>query len=310
MRAAWAVACAAVLAALVTAAQPAAAKGDNAGTLGAGGRARGDISRDAGETDRITVTLDAGALVTVRFSATFAASVAVTGPDGTPVDLGGSGPKIRVVDLPATASGAYVFAIASSDGSQGVYTLLVRERWERVLAVSGAGAQTVDVAMPAGGTLACVVRSAPGAAGHPRIAGLESPDGHELLQTPLEAGRVVKLPAQATPVAGVYHLAIDTTDAGSAWSGRITRTVRAVATTQLDLRNGLDVVSFSGDGVARVFSQNCGRCHGWALSYAGVREFIARALPRIVGGSMPPGGRLPASQIALIRTWIQTGKAH
>jgi hypothetical protein len=287
------------------------AKGDNAGSLGAGGHARGDISHDTGETDRVTVSLDEGALLDVTFSASFAAAVAVTGPEGQPVELAGaSGSKWRVVDRPVTASGAYVFAIASGDGSQGVYTLAVRQRWERAVAIAGTGAATVDVDMPAGGTLACVVRGAAGASGHPRIAGLEDPAGQEMLQAPVVAGRVVKLPPQHATVAGVYHLKIDATDGTSAWTGRVLRVVPKPAPTALDLTNGLDVVSFSGDGVARVFSQRCGQCHGWALSYVGVREFIGRAMPRILGGSMPPGGRLPASEVALIRTWIKTGKAR
>jgi hypothetical protein len=296
---------------LVLAPSAALAKGDNAGDLAAGGRVKGDISRDQGETDRITVTLDAGAALTIRFSASFRAHLDVGGPDGSPVDLGlQDGARTSVVGRPVATGGAYVVAVSSADGSQGLYTLVVKQAWPRRVTVDGAGRQVVDVAMPANGALAAVVRAAPGASGHPEIVGLDDPADNAILGNPIIAtGAAARLPRTTVDASGVYHLTVDATDGASAWKATLTRQVGRSAQASLDLKNGLDQVSFRGDGVGAVFAHRCSSCHGFAASYGGVRGNLGKILPRVSGRSMPPGGGLSDREIALIFSWVRTGRA-
>ena len=68
-------------------APPARAVGDQTGELGGGGTARGDISREVGETDRVGVDLIAGEPINVTFTAGFHSTFVCTDPDGTTVDL-------------------------------------------------------------------------------------------------------------------------------------------------------------------------------------------------------------------------------
>jgi hypothetical protein len=301
-----------VLGSLVFAPPGAYAKGNNAGDLGSGGRVKGDISRDAGETDLIAVTLDEGAALTIRFSASFTAHLVVSGPDGSPVDVGAKdGSRVIVPGRLVATGGRYEIAISSADGSQGLYSLVVKQGWPRTLTVAGAGRQVVDVALPAQAKLACVVRAAPGAAGHPEIVALDDPADTGLLQSPIVATRnAAKLPATPVTLSGVYHLTVDATDGTSAWKAIVTRALPAATRTSLDLKNGLDQVSFRDDGVGAVFSRRCSDCHGWATSYGGVRAHLDRALARISQKSMPPGGGLSDREIALIVSWVRTGKAH
>lgn len=288
------------------------AKGDASGSLGSGGRARGDISRDAGETDRITATLAAGALVTIRLSAGFDASLAVARPDGTPVDVGAStGSKVTVTDRPVETGGDWTFAVSSHDGSQGAYTLSVKQRWPRAVAVSGTGEQVVDVPVPAGARLSGTVRAAAGTSGRLRFVRIDGPGGESLLAQPIEAsGAVARLPRTTIPTAGLCHLTVGATETDAAWAGTLRIAAPAVRPTQLRLANGLDAVSFARAGVGTVFRRRCSGCHPWATGYRGVRAMAGAAYPRIRAGVMPPDGRLPADEIALIRAWIATGKAR
>ena len=294
---------------LVLSTSPVEAAGDASGSLGSGGRAKGDISRGANETDRTTVDLVEGARLTLRFSAGFQPTFVLTDPNDAPVDLGAqSGTRVQVTDLPVPATGTYTATISSADGSQGFYSLAVRQVWSRKLTVSGSGLQRLDVPMPPGGRLAAAVH---GAAGQPEISALEDPAGGALLTAPIvTSGHTAKLPATTTPVGGIYHLTVDTADHASPWTATLTRTTPASPATQLKLSNGLDVVSYSNDGVGALFARRCGRCHGWASSYAGVRSYVFRALGRIQSGSMPPDGPLARTDVALIRAWIATGRAH
>jgi len=288
---------------------PVRASGDASGSLGSGGRAKGDIARDSGETDRITVDLTQGASLTLRFSAGFQATFILTDPNGAPVDLGvQSATRVRVTDLPVPATGTYTAAIASADGSQGFYQLSVRQLWPRKLAISGTGHTRVDVPMPPGGRLAAVVH---GGAGEPEITALEDSAGDALLAAPIvTSGHTAKLPPTDASAGGIYHLTIDTADPSSAWTGVVTRTTPASPSTDLKLSNGLAVVSYFNDGVGTLLARRCGHCHGWASSYGGARSYIRHALGRIVSGSMPPDGPLARADIALIRAWIATGRAR
>jgi len=288
---------------------PARASGDASGSLGSGGRARGDIARGTGETDRITIDLVEGASLTLRFSAGFQATFVLTDPDGAPVDLGvQTATRVEAADFPVPATGTYTATIASPDGSQGFYALSVRQLWSRKLTISGTGHMRVDVPMAAGGRLAAVVH---GDAGQPEISALEDPTGAALLTAPiLTSGHAAKLPPTTASAGGVYHLTIDTADPASAWTAVVTRTTPASPATHLKLSNGLAVVSYTNDGVGALLAHRCGRCHGWASSYGGARSYIQHAIGRIVAGSMPPDGPLSRADVALIRAWIATGRAR
>jgi len=282
--------------------------GDASGALGSGGTAHGDIAKRAGETDHVTIELDAGATLVVDLRATFQATLVLADPDGAPVDLGTTAGTRLSASIPVATAGLYTFAIASADGTQGIYALRVRQSWPHTIAISGSGAQEVDVPMPAGAKLSGVVGRRRGASGAPRIDGLLDPNGMEMLAEPLEAkGNVVRMPPASTTAAGVYRLRIGTTDGSSAWTGTLRRRVPHQAPTSLRLANGLDALSFRADGVGAVFSTHCAPCHGWATSYGSVRGNARAALGRMLSGAMPPGGGLSRAEIALVQAWIKTG---
>jgi hypothetical protein len=285
------------------------ASGDESGSIGAGGTVNGDISKAPGETDRIALQLDAGATLEITLRTTFTATVVVTGPDAIPLALALDGRGRRRGSIVVAAGGAHELAISSADGSQGLYTLIAKQKWPRDIPISGTGTQTIAVGAPAGARLACTVEPANGQSGAPEIAGLVDPDGAAMLASPIPmSGRAAKLPPTTASVAGTYHLTIATTDGASRWVGRITRTVPHTAPVALRLKNGLDTISFRDDGVGGVFARHCASCHDWASSYAGVRLYANAARARIVGGSMPPGGGLTATEIGLVKAWIATGR--
>lgn len=294
--------------ALLAVASSASAAGDASGHLGSGGTVRGDVSKAPGETDRITIDLDAGATLDLTLKATFQASLVLTDPTSTPVDLGFAGgtrfrTRVQIVD-----PGTYQLAIASVDGTQGGYTIIAKERWARTLRISGSGMQVIGVPVPAGSKVACVVAAARGAAQPPEILGLIDPNGASLLEGAITPkGKTARLAPTAVAAAGIYDLTIAPTDGSSAWAGRVTRILPHVAPTSLNLTNGLTVVSFGADGVGAFFASHCASCHGFASSYAGVRGHARDALARMASGSMPPGGGVSAGDIGLVRAWIATG---
>lgn len=301
----------AALAALLVPAAPARAKGDATGTLAGGGRAKGDISADAGETDRISVEFAAGQAVDVTFSAGFTPALSLVAPSGADVDLGFRGTrKHKVRALAVAETGTHEFRVASADGSQGTYSLVVRPKWTKAIQVAGAGPQSIDVEVPAGSKLgASVLRATKSDAG-PSITSVLDPAGTELLTSPVLAKRGrATLAARTIGEAGTCRITIEPPDGTSAWKGAVTRRAPAVAQTSLSLVNGLDVVAYS-DGLNVIFSNRCGGCHAWAHSYAGVRGYASQSLSRIRSGNMPPGGRLPPEQVALIDSWIRTGRTR
>jgi len=286
----------------------ASAGGDASGHLGSGGTARGDISESPGETDRITIDLDAGATLDLTLKATFRASLVLTDPASTPIDLEFAGGTRFRTTVQIVEPGTYQLAISSVDGTQGGYTLIAKERWTRALPISGSGMQVVAVPLPAGSRIACVVAAARGAAAPPEIVGLADPNGASLLQGAIAPkGRAARLAPTTVTGAGIYDLTIAPIDGTSAWVGRVTRIVPHVVPTSLRLANGLTEVSFSGDGVGALFMSRCASCHGFASSYGGVRGHARDALARMASGSMPPGGGVSAAEIGLVRAWIATG---
>ncbi|MCE9638392.1 MAG: hypothetical protein K8T90_22045 [Planctomycetes bacterium] len=301
----------AALAAAAFSPTTARATGDMIGSLGSGGVAKGDISLKAGETDRIGADLDAGTTADIAFSASFQATLVFTDPDGKTVNTGfTSGTKLKLKAFPIATAGTYAFAVSSADGSQGVYSLVVKENWAKTIPIDGFGRQTIDFSMPASGKISAVVTRGKSAPGRPRILDLSSPGG-PLLPAPIEPkGNSVKLPAVPTTQAGWYHLTVAADDSISSFQGKITRTVRASKPAHVSLINGIDAVSWSNAGVDNVFKRNCAGCHSWAGSWGGARAYARNALGRMKSGNMPPGGRVPAEQISLVQQWIATGTAR
>ena len=282
------------------------AEGDATGSLAAGGTAHGDISSRAGEHDGITVDAGQGATLRVSLRASFAARLEVTDPDGAPAGVA-SGRRIDLALAVATA-GTYTLAVQSADGSQGTYTLAAKPQWPRTIQIAGAGQHAIDVGLPAGAKLSCIVTGARGAAAPPRIVGLDGPDGAPLLAGVIEPrGSIARLGPTVAPTAGIYRLTIAPSDGASAWSGRVVRTLPRLRPVALRLTNGLTPISFRAGGVGAVFAQHCAGCHGWATSLDGVRAYASGALSRMASGSMPPSGGVSAREIALVRTWIATG---
>ena len=282
------------------------AAGDATGRVGPRSTVTGDISRTAGETDRITVDLGIGAALVVNFHATFSATLTLSDPDGAPVPVVLSGGRRGRASVEIARAGTYEIAIASADGTQGLSRLGLKQVWPRMVPISGSGSATIDFGMPAGGKMSCILSPGAGASGPPEITHLVDPGSLELLSSPVVGGRVTKLLPTTASVEGMYHLTIDA-DGTGAWTGRLMRRVPRVAPDTLKLANGLDTVSFRGDGVGAVFSRHCESCHGWASSYGGVRQYARAAVGRMATGVMPPGGGVLSAEVALVKTWIATG---
>jgi mono/diheme cytochrome c family protein len=287
---------------------PARASGDATGDLGHGGTVHGDISRTAGETDRITLDLQAGAALDLRLTATFQATLTLTDADAVPIDLGFTSGMRLHASIPITKSGIHTLAIASADGSQGSYAIVAKTQWARTVPVSGSGEQVIDVPVPAGAKIGCTVGAARGAAGVPQIRSLADPNGTELLQGAITAtGRIARLRPTTASTGGTYRLAVAPDDGTSAWTGHVTRIVPRIPPTRLKLANGLDDISFRDDGVQAIFSRHCAPCHGFATSYQSVRSEARVALGKMASGAMPPGGGISRAEVALVRAWISTG---
>lgn len=303
----------AVAAAAALPAATAHAKGDAGGTLGSGGIAKGDISMDAGETDRVTVDLGLGSILDVSYSSTFSTSLVLTDPDGIPVDLGFNpgASRMKRKSLPVSRPGTYEFTISSADGSQGTYSLVAKQRWPKTIPVAGSGQQVIDFGMPTSGKVSVVVTRTRTASGQPRILSLVDPGDNSLLPGVVEPKKdTAKLPPVTTNLAGTYHLTVTATDSTSSWSGKVTRTVRTPRAASLRLTNGLDRISFADAGVDDVFRRQCAGCHFWASNYPGARGYATVSLAKMRSGNMPPGGGVPKAQIDLVQSWISTGYAR
>lgn len=301
-------------AALAVASVPAlAGGGDAVGSLGTGGVLKGDISMTAGETDRITIDLVAGAPLDVTLSARFVASFSMSDPDGEPVTLPSAGGRlVRARGLAVAKTGTYTFTVSSSDGSQGLYTLTAGQRWSKAVPISGSGQATIDLPMPSAGKIAATITRQKGAPGQPRILSLFDPTGADLLAAPVEPVRnTVRLAPTPAQVNGTFRLVVTATDGSSPWKGLVKRIVPRTKPTRSSITNGIDAISFSEDGVGTFFKKTCGPCHSWAGSYSSMRGYASAAYGKMKSGSMPPGGgRIPAAQMSLVQSWIQTGRAR
>lgn len=279
------------------------------GQLLAGGVARGDISSEAGDADTIGIDLDAGEKLSVRWSSGFKASVTLTDPSGAPVAIGLDGTTAgSVTSIPVATAGRHLFTIASSDGTQGRYTLTARGTWDKTVVLDGTGQASFDVPMPADSVVKGRVQPLPGAA-NPNILSLTAPGGAPLLANPVVGTPgLAKLPPIRCADAGAYRIGVSATGGTLAFRATLKRSVRREATTRIDLSNGLSGPSFANDGIGDYFRRTCAGCHSWAGSYATVRFAAIQSLGRMRSGNMPPGGpRTSKTMLTLIDAWTRTG---
>ena len=279
------------------------------GQLLAGGVARGDISSDAGDADTIGIDLDAGEKLSVRWTSGFNANVTLTDPSGAPIAIGLDGTSSgSVTALPIASSGRHLFTIASSDGSQGRYTLTARGTWDRTIVLDGTGEASFDLPMPADAVVKGRVQPMPGAA-NPNILSMTSPLGAELLANPVVGSPgLAKLPAIRCVDAGVYRLGLSASSGTRQFRATLRRSVRREAAARISLTNGLTGPSYEQDGIADYFGRSCSGCHSWAGSYPGVRYAARQSLGRMRAGNMPPRGpRASRDTLTLVDQWIRTG---
>ncbi len=288
----------------LAAAGAAFALGDATADLAAGGgKAVGDISKNAGETDRVGVELLAGARLDIRMKSTFEAALELRDPHGQVVELGAApGTNIVAAVQPLTESGRYEFFVRSSDGSQGDYNLSAKAGWEKRLDVSGDGDTTFDVWMPAGGKLKGSFRST---GGDVTITEVRDPEGAQLVGPIAGKKGRVKLKTLTAATAGTYQVTISCPDTYSGTFQRIAP--RGVG--KVKLANGLTEIGYDADGVGDLFRDKCASCHAWAAAYPGVRGYASLAYSRMRTGNMPKGGgRIVGKQLALVDQWIRTGR--
>lgn len=296
---------AAALAALASAAtREAGAVGDTNAELGVGGTIRGDISTEAGEADTVGVTWVAGEPLDIVWSAGFHSALTLTDPDGLEVDLGVQGDRFRKRGFVAPKSGRFRFRVASSDGTQGFWTLSVRPAWPKKVAVQGTGDGSVTVAMPAGASMSGKIRGTAA----PTLLALMDPGDQQILGPVAPKKNTVTLPRTTAALDGAYTLQVDVADPSTAWSGTIVRKVRRAKLGRFSVTNGLTPVSFETDGVGKLFAKDCGSCHDWARSYVGVRSVARESLSRMRSGNMPKDApRTGAADLSLVEQWILTG---
>ncbi len=318
----WAAAASAAVALAVAAVclQPTArgaAGGSATGELGAGGTARGDISTTPGERDEIGVDALAGQKLNIALVSNFRASIAVFDPTGAQFPMTFTPGYVKIsTPVVVAASGRYVVTIASSDGSQGTYTLTASAKWPGKTVTTSASGASVDFAMPAGASVTATIKASPAKSWNPQIASLIGPGGASLLSAPIVGAKgVVKLPKTTATATGAHALTIEGGPQGAVFRATVVVKSPVVQPTSIDLRNGLtpvtvtNAVSFSKDGVAQIFMTKCGPCHGWAWSYAGVQPAAQIALSYIQAGVMPLGGPpLSSANVTLIKNWIKTGE--
>jgi hypothetical protein len=292
--------------------RPAQGATGTTGDLGQGGTAKGDISKTAADADTIGVQLVAGSQLDVRWASGFAGDVHFFDPEGVEIALGlDAGKSSSVTAWPVPANGRYEFRIASADGSQGLYTLKVTPRWAKTVELTGSGDTTFDVLMPAASSLKGKVEPLPGAS-NPSILSLRSPADEELLVNPvIGSSALAKMRTVACATAGVYRFAATAAGGTLQFAATLKRRTRPIPLTRINIRNGLDQISYANDGVESYFDARCANCHSWASSYAGVRAYATLALGRMKSGSMPKGGpRADAATIDLVDQWIKTGYAR
>jgi len=295
-------------------ARDARGQGSQIGELGAGGTAQGDISRSAGEEDRIGIDLAAGSTLDVKLTAAFAADVALLAPDDadTGASFGTAATK-ALTGWPVTSTGRYHLVVRSADGSQGLYTLTAQPTWAKKVTLTGSMGASVSVGLPAGAAVKGTISSMPAGTWDPRVMSFMAPGGIDLLGAPVTGTKgVARVSKIATTVAGMHSITVDGGTAGGQFQAALTVKAKKVKPAKVDLRNGLTQVSFASDGVAKMMADHgCVGCHAWAANASSLKPFAKRALPRIQSGQMPLGGaRLSAAEVALFQQWIATGTAQ
>lgn len=288
-------------------------EGSVLGDLKAGGSATGDISKAAGEVDRIGIDLADGATLTAKFTADFNAKIDLLDPnEGDTTANFGTGAVRTLNAWPATSSGKFHFRIASADGSQGTYTLTASVKWPAKLARTGASGDTISIGLPAGATLKGKIAASPAKSWTPQILSVLAPSGTGLLASAITGKNgVAKLPAVKATEAGTHVVAVGGGTAGGQFTANLTCKAPKVKAVKLALSNGLTPVSYAQDGIGQMLADHaCTACHSWATAYATAKQHAAAALPRVTTGQMPvSGAKLTASEIALFRQWIATGMA-
>jgi hypothetical protein len=297
-----------VLAALVSVStsNEARALGGVTGELVGGGTVTGDISLEAGETDTIGVNLVQGATMDLKFSATFASSVECVDATGAAVTIAWAGTTAQTATgVPVGSTGRHQFRIRST-GGQGVYSLTVTPRWTTKIALTGAMGTPVTVAMPTGASLKGKITATTFT---PTIDAVESPDGSQLLAAALTGKNgAVKLPPVFARAPGLHRVAVGGGEAGGTFSALMKMKAPKVKPVKLDVRNGLTPISFANDGVGTLLVAKCGACHAWSNSATSFKPFAKSSLSRVISGQMPQGGpKMPAAEVSLIRSWIETG---
>ena len=289
--------------------RPAEGATGTTGELLQGGTAKGDISKTAGDADAIGVQLVAGTQIDVRWAGGFSGDVHFFDPDGQEIALGFETAKsMSVTAWPVPRDGRYEFRIASADGSQGLYSLKVTPRWAKSVELTGSGETTFDLRMPGASSLKGKVEPAPGASS-PVILSLRSPADEELLINPvIGLPGLAKLKTVTCATPGTYRFTATATDGTQEFVATLKRRTRAIPLTRINIRNGLDPISYANDGVEQYFDTRCASCHSWASSYAGVRAYSKLSLGRMSSGNMPAGGpRADGATLNLVEEWIKTG---
>lgn len=288
---------------------PARAVSGATGNLVRGGSATGDISLDAGDEDRVTIDLVAGATLTAKFASTFAADVRFIAPGGAEVDLGwGTGAKRTAKAFTVAATGRHEFRIKAASG-QGTWSLAAAAKYPKKVALSGTTGGAVTWSMPSGASVSGKVAAFPAKSWDPVIDGVSSPGGSNLLPAPVQGSKgLAVLPKVTAGQDGPCEMTVSGGSAGGAFRAALTLVVPKSALSKLALANGLTKISYEADGVKALLTTRCAACHTWTVSAATVKPHAKQSLARVVSGNMPQGGpQLPAADVALLRQWIDTG---
>ncbi len=300
---------------LVATSDPALAVGPETAELGPGGRVLGDISSTPGEEDRIGIDLLAGSSLSLKFVPKFASTFSLVDPEGDAVTLPASKKrKTTAKGLPIEKSGRYEFRIAATDGGQGSYSLSAKPEWNKSLKVEGTSGDTVEFIVPVGTQVKGTVKAVKSPGYVPRIDGLTGPTG-ELVPEPLDGRRSrVKLPTVTATAYGRHSLTIGASAGAGSFRAAVKLKVPKTETRTLNIRNGINSVSFTDDGVAQVFKNRCASCHSHnhasLATYGGAKRQASDSLRRMRSGNMPRGSGMPASEIALVEQWIKTGRTR
>lgn len=303
---------AATIAAALCGAPAQGAPGPQTAELGGGGTVRGDISMEPGDEDVVGIDLDEHARLDVSLQSDFSATTRLTGPDGTTRFTFVPGYSKILTNFRVKDAGRYHIRIASSDGTQGAYTLRAVEHWPTKVISGTFTDPSMTLRVPEGGSVAATFAAKPAKSWDPQIASLVAPDQSQVLAAPVAGAKgTVRLPKTVVAAAGDYVLAVGGGLPGAKYHATVTVKGPKVPTKSVDVRNGLTpvpTVSFAQDGVGAIFYYNCSFCHGWAGSYAGVAPRARTSFAYIRSGAMPRGlPHLKPVGVALIQAWISTG---